>query len=46
MNFPVTSKPYLICGDGGETRANPNLETSYSHFVQSNHSPIHLLIYP
>ena len=23
MNFPVTSKPYAICGDGGETRANP-----------------------
>ena len=23
MNFPVTSKPYAICGDDGETRANP-----------------------
>ena len=23
MNFAVTSKPYAICGDDGETRANP-----------------------
>ena len=48
MNFPVTSKRYAICGDDGETRANQNhyLETNYNHFFQSNHSPIHLLIYP
>ena len=48
MNFPVTSKPYAICGDDGKTRANQNhyLETNYNHFFQSNHSPIHLLIYP
>ena len=25
MNFPVTSKPYAICGGDGETRANPKL---------------------
>ena len=25
MNFPVTSKPYVICGDDGEARANPKL---------------------
>ena len=23
MNFPVTSKPYAICGVDGETRPNP-----------------------
>ena len=23
MNFPVTSKPYAICGVDGETRTNP-----------------------
>ena len=23
MNFPVTSKPYAICGDDSETRSNP-----------------------
>ena len=40
MSFPVTSKPYAICGDDGETRANPK------SLFQSNHSPIHQLIYP